>query len=1314
MEEGGSMASVEDHRALGGSPSLPVPPEGPAVPAASEPSKSWSSAHRHVSRRAGLSKLCQSRMALSEERWSSYCLSSLAAQNICTSKLHYSATPGQADLAGPLGSTSCCSLLRGLSWGWSTPLLPAPVCNPNKAVFTVGAKTTEILVANDRACRLLGYSSHDLIGQKLMQFFLKPDPDVVQALSEEHVEAAGNAAVASGTVVDVVNRSGERIPVSVWIKRVKQESSLCCVVVLEPVERVSAWVAFRSDGTVTSCDGLFAHLHGFASGEEVVGQRITDLIPSLQLPTPGEHVPTNLKIQRSVGRARDGATFPLSLKLKSQPGSEEAADGEAAPGGGYSASVWVFSTISGLITLLPDGTIYGINHSFALMLFGYGKAELLGKNITFLIPGFYHHMDLAYDSSLPLRDLASCLDTGSQSGPGVSTGDEPAGTAQDPKVDTETPKPAESQDTCLTAPVPTDHGGSLPATPPAPPTPGGDTIPGGSQSPPGCPRDEPKGGPSARSSSSSPEGRQRSISEQEPPATAERLSRGLQQGSRSELGDTKPSVSQEDSEAAIPGADRSGRDETRGPCQEAQAGQDGASNSDQGSDAATAAPHPEGHLAGQGPQGEQSVLPGSPHSAPSSVGTLQLLFATPPLDEPRLGARQEREELRVCLIKEQLSASSLAGPCGSSYTKLVLKGQPPPSAPASLSDLRATDPRGGHSGSSSACYALATDLPSALEAVETPEASENSFSWNLKELVFRDWTDRTSSNCSCATSELGGTPSPSLVGSDADMGALHRQWSDVLDDRELLLLTGTCIDLGGGRRFRKSCLSLEETELSQTCLVSSEHQYVHGRDSPSCVPPMPGAGPEDECPLEAPGLSLQVTSTPVRAEGPGPAPLRAADLQLEIQEGTFVGSCYHRDGSQLTVQFEVRRVELQGPATLFCCWLVKDLLHSRLDSALRTRLLLSSLPSSAHSTCELSAASLGEVLGTKPWFEEPPKAVEPEGLAACEGAYSLKYSTLSPIGSGAFGFVWTAVDKVANKEVVVKFIKKEKVLEDCWIEDPKLGKVTLEIAILCKVEHANIIKVLDVFENQGFFQLVMEKHGSGLDLFAFIDRHPSLDEPLASYIFRQLVSAVVYLRSESILHRDIKDENIVIAEDFSIKLIDFGSAAYLERGKLFYTFCGTIEYCAPEVLMGNPYRGPELEMWSMGVTLYTLVFEENPFCELEETVEATIKPPYLVSGDLMNLMSGLLQPVPEQRTTLEKLVTDPWVTQPVNLADYTWEEVCRVNKSESTALSTIGLELDGRSLSAAAWAPEPHRPSCSRAGSRVSADQAPCCSLALG
>uniref|UniRef100_A0A8C4LMS8 PAS domain-containing serine/threonine-protein kinase n=1 Tax=Equus asinus asinus TaxID=83772 RepID=A0A8C4LMS8_EQUAS len=1289
MEDGGSAAFEENQRSLCGSSSLPAPTESPsAQTTASEPNKSLSSARRHLSRRNGLSKLCQSRMALSEDRWSSYCLSSLAAQNICTSKLHCPATPEQADLAGSLGSTSCCSLLRGLPSGWSVPLLPAPVCNPNKAIFTVDAKTTQILVANDKACQLLGYSSHNLIGQKLTQFFLKPDSDVVEALSEECVEADGRAAVVFGTVVDIVSCSREKIPVSVWMKRMKQEHSLCCVVVLEPVERVSAWVAFQSDGTITSCDSVFAHLHGYASGEEVVGQRITDLVPSVQLPPPGEHVPKNLKIQRSVGRAKDGTTFPLSLKLKSKPSSEEAEDGKAAPKWGYSASIWVFSTISGLITLLPDGTIYGINHSFALMLFGYGKTELLGKNITFLIPGFYHYMDPAYDSSLPLPDLADCLDIGSQSGPGETTVDPRQGwnlasAAEDPSVDVvlagdhilsrdETLKLVGSQEAFTGTQAQADTGGHLPSSLPSPPAPGVDSIPEGS--------------PPARSQQSLPEDQRNAVLEKEEAAATESLRQDLLGGSRSDPGSTKPFASRRgDSETPAPTEDRSRNVEMCGPYQEAQLermGSSSASNSNIRADAAMLEPCAVGQPAGlsipmhcAAYSGEQRAQQGSRDSAPSPSGMLRLSFSTPTLDEPWLGAKNDREELQTCLIKEQLSKSSFLGPLGVSYVELVPAEHPRFSAPVSLCDLQGRDLHSSRTGSSSAYYALATDLPGVLDAVEAQEAQEadaNSFSWNLRERFFSEWTDRTSSNCSCATSELTGTTSPLLVGSDVDVSSLQGQSSDVLDDRELLLLTGTCFGLGEGRRFRESCLGLDGTEPSETCVVSSEHYEVNGRESPGCVPPVSGASPVDACPSEEPRLGkIQVTSTPVKGDSsvtPG-----ATSLQHEIQEGTYAGSCYHRDGSRLSVQFEVKRVELQGSATLFCCWLVKDLLHSHRDSATRTRLLLASLPSSSHSMCELPGSSLGEMLKTKSWLEESPKAVELEGLAACEGAYSHKYSTLSPLGSGAFGFVWTAVDKEKNKEVVVKFIKKEKVLEDCWIEDPRFGKVTLEIAILSRVQHANIIKVLDVFENQEFFQLVMEKHGSGLDLFSFIDHHPSLDEPLASYIFRQLVSA---------------DENIVIAEDFTIKLIDFGSAAYLERGKLFYTFCGTIEYCAPEVLMGNPYRGPELEMWSLGVTLYTLIFEENPFCELEETMEAAINPPYLVSEDLMKLVSGLLQPVPEQRTTLEKLVGDPWVTQPVNLANYTWDEVYRVNKPESGVLSTASLEMESRSPSEVAQAPE--------------------------
>ncbi|NXS81307.1 PASK kinase, partial [Erpornis zantholeuca] len=413
--------------------------------------------------------------------------------------------------------------------------------------------------------------------------------------------------------------------------------------------------------------------------------------------------------------------------------------------------------------------------------------------------------------------------------------------------------------------------------------------------------------------------------------------------------------------------------------------------------------------------------------------------------------------------------------------------------------------------------------------------------------------------------------------------------------------------------------------------------------------------PEEHCQLlREQNMKIKVTSTPVKQEGRlNPA----APLTWEILEGSYTGNCCHRDGSQFSIFFEVKCAELQDPTVLFCVWVVKDISQSQKEAVAKTQDLLASLANSAQSVADLSTRSLGEAIRSTSLFDNSQRAEDLEGLRACEGEYTNNYSTLSLIGKGSFGFVWSARGKKDHQEVVVKFIWKEKVLEDCWVDDPDLGRVTQEIAILLKLQHPNIIKVLDVFENECFFQLVMEKHGSGMDLFTFIDNQPNLDEPLASYIFRQLVSAVGYLHCRNILHRDIKDENIVIAEDFTIKLVDFGSAAYLEPGKLFYTFCGTIEYCSPEVLSGKPYHGPELEMWSLGITLYTLVFGENPFCELEETLAAVLSPPHPVSEGLMDLLAGLLHPIPEQRTTLAMLAEHPWLRQPVNLADYTWEEV---------------------------------------------------------
>ncbi|NWH74981.1 PASK kinase, partial [Piaya cayana] len=217
-----------------------------------------------------------------------------------------------------------------------------------------------ILVANDKACKLLGRSSRELIGQKLSRLISKSSQEVWEAGGEDCIHMDEGFSMVSGTVVDVINRLKEKIPVSVWLRRIRSKASRCCVVVLEPVERFSTSVAFRADVSVflmNKCD---------------CGLQET------------------LRTQRAVGYSREGNMFPLSLTLRvtlleeDQAARQDADIPQTEAGGSFtrcyfSATVVVFSTISGLITLRSDGTICGIKDSFALMLFGYEKEELLGK-----------------------------------------------------------------------------------------------------------------------------------------------------------------------------------------------------------------------------------------------------------------------------------------------------------------------------------------------------------------------------------------------------------------------------------------------------------------------------------------------------------------------------------------------------------------------------------------------------------------------------------------------------------------------------------------------------------------------------------------------------------------------------------------------------------------------------------------------------------------------------------------------------------------------------------------------------------------------
>ncbi|KAM6357586.1 PAS domain-containing serine/threonine-protein kinase isoform 4-T4 [Alca torda] len=1023
------------------------------------------------SRKSQLSELCRLRASLSGEKWSSFCLSSLAAYNICTSKIGNSwAQCDSASLSTSAGSSSSCSFLHALAVEESSQHLLTAARNPNKAIFTVDANTTEILVANDKACKLLGCSSQELIGQKLSRLISKSSQEVWETVGEEYIETDECSSLVSGTVVDVIGRLKEKIPVSIWLRRIRSKDNQCCVVVLEPVERLSASVSFRDDGEITSCDLLFAHLHGYPTLGEVVGLHIKDLIPSVQIPPLGRKIPKNLRIQRAVGQSREGNMFPLSLKLQVslleedqaavQKGGVPQTEKEGSfTGYHYSATVVVFSTISGLITVQSDGTICGIKDSFALMLFGYEKKELLGKNITFLIPGFYNNVERSSDCSLPLPPL-----------------DNSAGTESE----------------CIFEDVAACH-----------------TAGSGS-----CNKDSNFLAVSLASFLSSDE--------------EQKLERRHKD-------------------------DKLIHDETE------QKNGTGLFSTPSPPEVTST---PSNRL-----EGSLDTASYGPIKLPSDV--IGNSPGTPTIDEPWSGTTPEcRQDFQSHMVTAPLSKPNLM--CDAKHSSLghVVTEN------CLLSDASSLFANGRNtvhdvcSGNKMGCSAPALGVATNSEEVKESDTELNCICSGLEVLGLNTGVKRSSDNCLGITAALVGASSSNAV--DAAVGNMLTQKNSAFSTgQEKQLLNGVAIEHGSSRWLA-----------SQRCLENSEESSKAFLDEPETLAetvgddvnrnPLKSKGsPEEDCQLHGQqNMEIKLTSTPVKPEGRlNPA----VPLTLEILEGSYTGNCCHRDGSQLSILFEVKRVELQDPAILFCVWVVKDLLQSQKEAAAKSRLLLSSLASSAQSVADLSTYSLGEASRSTSLFESSQRAEELEGLRACEGEYAKNYNTLSLIGKGSFGFVWTAVGKKNHHQVVVKFIWKEKVLEDCWVDDPDLGRVTQEIAILLKLQHPSIIKVLDVFENEHFFQLVMEKHGSGLDLFTFIDNQPNLDEPLASYIFRQLVSAVGYLHCRNILHRDIKDENIVIAEDFTIKLVDFGSAAYLEPGKLFYTFCGTIEYCSPEVLSGKPY-----------------------------------------------------------------------------------------------------------------------------------------------
>ncbi|KAI8886614.1 Pkinase-domain-containing protein [Backusella circina FSU 941] len=247
------------------------------------------------------------------------------------------------------------------------------------------------------------------------------------------------------------------------------------------------------------------------------------------------------------------------------------------------------------------------------------------------------------------------------------------------------------------------------------------------------------------------------------------------------------------------------------------------------------------------------------------------------------------------------------------------------------------------------------------------------------------------------------------------------------------------------------------------------------------------------------------------------------------------------------------------------------------------------------------------------------------------------YEILDELGQGTYGFVKLAHLKSdpEKKKRVIKYVIKSRILVDCWTRDRKLGLIPAEIHVLLnlqRIPHENCCQMLEYFEDDDHYYIVMDLYGAGIDLFDYIElKNDGMSELEIRAIFRQVASAVSHLHSNRIVHRDIKDENVILDLKEGIRLIDFGSAAYLK------------DYAAPEILRGENYTGPPQDIWACGILLFTLIYRETPFYNIEEIMQGELRVPFVLSEDSLDLIKKMLERNVEKRLTIDQILEHPWL-----------------------------------------------------------------------
>eukprot|EP00639_Heterosigma_akashiwo_P018766 CAMPEP_0206400714 /NCGR_PEP_ID=MMETSP0294-20121207/25736_1 /ASSEMBLY_ACC=CAM_ASM_000327 /TAXON_ID=39354 /ORGANISM="Heterosigma akashiwo, Strain CCMP2393" /LENGTH=321 /DNA_ID=CAMNT_0053857071 /DNA_START=36 /DNA_END=1001 /DNA_ORIENTATION=- len=290
-------------------------------------------------------------------------------------------------------------------------------------------------------------------------------------------------------------------------------------------------------------------------------------------------------------------------------------------------------------------------------------------------------------------------------------------------------------------------------------------------------------------------------------------------------------------------------------------------------------------------------------------------------------------------------------------------------------------------------------------------------------------------------------------------------------------------------------------------------------------------------------------------------------------------------------------------------------------------------------------------------------AIKMEGVdfSKLVGSYYVRKS----LGSGGSASVFLGEHCQTKEEVALKLIAKGN------LSASKLKQfVNTETSILQSLSHTNVIEILDVDWSATYFDsrgnekecvLIALELSQNYDLFDYIKYTGPFDEKLARSLFKSLLDAVAHCHENFVFHRDLKLENLVIGQDYKLKVIDFGLAkACSSDNELLTTKVGTEGggYMAPEIVGGRPYRGSSCDIWSLGVVCFIFLTGHPPFesssghdwyfqaisrKRFDRFWAAHLRSSPVLSEAAMDFLSSILQACPSDRASISEMREHAWL-----------------------------------------------------------------------